>query len=359
MPNLFSPLKLKAIELKNRIMVSPMCQYSSTDGFANDWHLVHLGSRAIGGASVVMTEATAVSPEGRISPGDLGIWKDEHIEQLVRINRFISEHKAIPGIQLAHAGRKASHSEPWKGNKFLTGAEGGWKTVAPSSIPFSDETDTPLELSDEGIKKIVNDFKSAAARAKEAGFKVIEIHGAHGYLINEFLSPFSNKRTDKYGGSFENRIRFLLETVDAIRNIWNEEFPLFVRLSTTEWKDGGWTIEDSVSLVKILKDKGVDLIDCSSGGNITGVSIPLVPGYQVPLAEKIRKETGILTGAVGLITKSEQAEAIISNRQADMIVIAREMLRDPYFPLRASYELGYDDIGWAKQYLRAKQKKSV
>lgn len=356
MINLFSPLKIRGVELKNRIILSPMCQYSSIDGYANDWHMVHLGSRAVGGASVVMTEATAVSPEGRISPGDLGIWKDGHIEQLKRITHFITEQGAIPGMQLAHAGRKASHSEPWNGSNFLSVTDGGWNTVAPSPIPFSDETSIPIELTKEGIKKIVSDFRLAAVRAKEAGFKVLEIHAAHGYLINEFLSPFSNKRSDKYGGSFENRIRFISEIVDAIRSVWNEELPLFVRISATEWKEGGWTIEDSIALTNILKEKGVDLIDCSSGGNITGVKIPLVPGYQVPLAEQIRKQTGILTGAVGLITKAEHAETIISNEQADVIVMAREMLRNPYFPLRAAYELGYD-INFPKQYVRAKPKK--
>ncbi len=357
MINLFKTLTIRGIELKNRIMLSPMCQYSSIDGFANDWHLVHLGSRAVGGTALVMTEAIAVTPEGRISPGDLGIWKDEHIEQLKRITQFITNQDSIPSIQIAHAGRKASHSEPWNGSKLLTPSEGGWKTVAPSPIAFSDEYDIPNELTIEGINKLINDFKLAANRANEAGFKVIEIHAAHGYLINEFLSPFSNKRTDRYGGSFENRIRLLIEIVEAIRSVWDEEFPLFVRLSATEWKEGGWTIEDSVSLVNILKHKGVDLIDCSSGGNITGVSIPIIPGYQVPLAEKIRKETGVLTGAVGLITKAQQSESIISKGEADIVVIAREMLRDPYFPLRAAYELDYEDIEWSKQYARAKLKK--
>lgn len=355
MSNLFSPLNIRGIKLKNRIMVSPMCQYSSIDGFANDWHLVHLGSRAVGGASLVMMEATAVSPEGRISKSDMGIWKDEHIAELSRITRFIIQQGSVPGIQIAHAGRKASRNEPWNGDRHLNENEEGWKAVAPSPVMFSEGYSTPVELTIDGIKQIINKFKIAAQRALKAGFKIIEIHGAHGYLINEFLSPLSNKRTDIYGGSFENRTRLLLEIVEQVRNVMPENLPLFVRMSVTEWYDGGWSADDSVALVKILKTKGVDLVDCSSGGNITGVKMQLVPGYQVPLAETIRKETGILTGAVGLITNSKQAEEILSNGQADMIVIAREFLREPYFPQIAAFELG-EDIDYPNQYLRAKRK---
>ena len=356
MPQLFTPLKIRDIELKNRIMVSPMCEYSSKNGFANDWHLVHLDSRAVGGAALVCTEATAVSPEGRISFADLGIWKDEHIEFLKRITDFILQQNSIPGIQLAHAGRKSSRNEPWNGDKHVPIEQGGWKTFAPSAIPFSPDYATPEELTQEGIAKVVNDYKAAAERALKAGFKVIEIHGAHGYLIDEFLSPLSNKRTDNYGGSFENRIRLLLEIVAAIRSVWPESYPLFVRISASDWVEGGWTIDDSVALAKILKTKGVDLIDCSSGGVVSYAKIPAGPNYQVPFAEKVRKEAGILTGAVGVIVKADQAEAILENGQADIVIMAREFLRDPYFPLRAANELGYD-IKYPKQYERAKRVK--
>jgi len=355
MPHLFTPLTIRSITLKNRIVVSPMCQYSSDDGFANDWHLVHLGSRAVGGASLVFTEATAVSPEGRISPHDLGIWKDEHIAQLKKITQFIEGQGSVPGMQLAHAGRKASVTEPWNGDKLVKVTEGGWKTVAPSPVAFSDEKDTPIELSTDAIEKIVADFKAATVRVLEAGFKVIEIHGAHGYLINEFLSPLSNKRTDIYGGPFENRIRFLLEIIEAIRSVWPEDFPLFLRISASDWIEGGWTVEDSVRLAELVKGNGVDLIDCSSGGVIPNVKIPAKPGYQVPFAESVRK-TGILTGAVGIIVTAQQAEDILANGQADLVFMARELLRDPYFPLRAARELGYEEVKWPVQYERAKRK---
>ena len=353
MAHLFSSLRIRNIEFKNRITVSPMCEYSSTDGFANDWHVVHLGSRAIGGAGLIITEATAVSPEGRISPGDLGIWKDEHIVNIKRITDFISQHGSVPGIQLAHAGRKASHNIPWQGSNLVKPEQGGWKTVAPSAIPFSSETDVPTELTHQGIDKVVEDFRKAAQRSLQAGFKVIEIHGAHGYLINEFLSPLSNKRNDEYGGSFENRSRLLLRIVDEIRSVWPDDLPLFVRLSATDWVEEGWTIHDSVRLAMVLKTKGVDLVDCSSGGVITGVSIPLVAGYQVPLAEQVKREAGILTGAVGLITTAKQANEIIADGKADLVIMARQMLRDPYFPLHAAYELGHD-VQWPVQYQRAK-----
>jgi 2,4-dienoyl-CoA reductase-like NADH-dependent reductase (Old Yellow Enzyme family) len=356
MTDLFSPLKIREIEFKNRIAVSPMCQYSSIDGFANDWHLVHLGSRAVGGAALVMTEATAVSPEGRISVSDLGIWKDEHIEFLHKITGFILQNGAVPGIQLAHAGRKASRNEPWNGDKLIPEADGGWTVVAPSALPFAPGYGLPEALTAEGIKKVVNDFSLAAERALKAGFRVIEIHAAHGYLINEFLSPLANQREDNYGGSFENRIRLLLEIIDAVRNIWPPNYPLFVRISSTDWVDGGWTIDDSVRLANILKNSGVDLIDCSSGGVLPGVKIPAAPGYQLPFASEIRAETGILTGAVGLILTPQQANQIIANNQADLVIMAREFLRHPYFPFYAAFELG-EDITWPNQYLRAKRKK--
>jgi 2,4-dienoyl-CoA reductase-like NADH-dependent reductase (Old Yellow Enzyme family) len=355
MPHLFSPLKIKNIEFKNRIIVSPMCEYSSVDGFASDWHLVHLGSRAVGGAALVFTEATAVSPEGRISYGDLGIWKDDHIEKLKQITDFIHGHGSIAGIQLAHAGRKASHDIPWNGGKQIpSDKENGWRSLAPSAIPFTPDEEAPVELDKAGIEKIKADFKAAASRALRAGFKVIEIHAAHGYLLHEFYSPLSNHRTDEYGGSFENRIRLLLEVTAAIKEAWPDENPMFVRISSTDWTEGGWTADDSAALAKVLKDKGVDLVDCSSGGNVLA-KIPLKPGYQVEFAEKLRKETGILTGAVGLITEAVQADEIIQNGQADVVLLAREMLRDPYFPLRAAHILGIGrEVKWPVQYERAK-----
>jgi 2,4-dienoyl-CoA reductase-like NADH-dependent reductase (Old Yellow Enzyme family) len=354
MPHLFSPLKIKNIEFKNRLVVSPMCEYSSEDGFANDWHLVHLGSRAIGGAGLVITEATAVSPGGRITAGDLGIYKDGHIAKLKQITGFIYQHGAVAGIQLAHAGRKASHDIPWKGGKqILPNAEGGWQAVAPSAVPFTENEEAPAALDKAGIEQVKADFRAAALRAVEAGFKVIEIHGAHGYLIHEFLSPLSNHRTDEYGGSFENRIRLLLEITENIRGVWPDENPLFIRISATDWTEGGWNADDSVALSKILKDKGIDLVDCSSGGNVANAKIPLKPGYQVEFAEKIKKETGMLTGAVGLITGSKQADDIIRQGQADLVIMARELLRDPYFPLRAAHELGHE-VKWPVQYERAK-----
>jgi 2,4-dienoyl-CoA reductase-like NADH-dependent reductase (Old Yellow Enzyme family) len=353
MPHLFSPITIKSIEFKNRIAVSPMCEYSSEDGFANDWHLVHLGSRAIGGAALVIAEATAVSPEGRITDGDLGIYHDEHIDKLEQITDFIHSHNSIAGIQLAHAGRKASHVLPWRGGEHIPpGEPGGWQTLAPSAIPFSPDETTPLALNKAGIEKVIADFKAAAARALKAGFKIIELHGAHGYLINEFLSPISNHRTDEYGGSFDNRIRLLLEITAAVQEVWPKDYPLFVRISATEWVDGGWTSDDSVALAKILMDYEVDLVDCSSGGNVSYAKIPLKPGYQVHLAEAVRK-TGVLTGAVGLITEPKQADDIIQSGQADMVFLARELLRDPYFPLRAAHVLGHE-VKWPVQYERAK-----
>lgn len=356
MANLFSSLKIKNIELKNRIIVSPMCQYSSEDGFANDWHLVHLGSRAVGGAALILTEAIAVSPEGRISSKDLGIWKDEHIPFLKRINEFIEKQGSIAGVQLAHAGRKSSQLPPWEGLRELTKEEGGWQMYAPSAIAFKEGDSIPQELTIDEIKKLVQAFQDAALRAKKAGFKVIELHAAHGYLINEFLSPLSNKRSDEYGGSFENRIRFLLDIIESVRKVWPEDNPLFVRISATDWKEGGWTENDSIKLATLLKTKTIDLIDCSSGGNASDVKIPVKPLYQVNFAESIKKSSGILTGAVGLITTAEEANGIIEENKADVVLLAREFLRNPYFPLQAAMELGAN-ITWPVQYERAKKKR--
>lgn len=351
---LFQPLTIRNITFKNRIAVSPMCQYSAEDGFANDWHLVHLGSRAVGGAGLVIAEATAVSAEGRISPGDLGIWKDEHIYFLKRIANFLETQGAIPGIQLAHAGRKASHQTPWGGNKVLHPGEGGWQTLAPSPIPYQTNEPAPREMSTGDIRQCINDFEMATERALKAGFKMIEIHAAHGYLINEFLSPLSNFRTDEYGGNFENRIRFLLEIVQVTRNKMGISLPLAVRISATDWVAGGWTLDDSVALATRLQTAGVDLVDCSSGGNSHEQKIPVKPLYQVGFAEKIKKATGMFTGAVGMITKSEEAEQILQNGQADFIFLARQFLREPYFALNAATKLG-DDVTWPVQYLRAKK----
>ena len=352
MANLFSPITIKGVTIKNRIVQSPMCQYSSVDGFSSDWHLVHLGSRAVGGAGLIISEATAVSPEGRISPGDLGIWRDEHITGLKRIVDFISTNDAIAGIQLAHAGRKASHAVPGDGGKQLSTHSGGWEALAPSPISFISQEGAPLELDKTGIEKVITDFKEAAIRAHAAGFKVIEIHSAHGYLLHEFLSPLSNRRTDMYGGSFENRIRLLLEVQGAVKSVWPLENPLFVRVSATDWVEDGWTLAETVKLAAILKGKGADLIDCSSGGNVAIALIPVAPGYQVPFSEAVRK-TGILTGAVGLITSAEQAEMILRDNKADMIFFARELLRNPYFPLQAAKQLNVN-IDWPLQYQRAK-----
>lgn len=353
-PALFTPLKIKSVEFSNRIAVSPMCMYSSEDGFANNWHLVHLGSRAVGGAGLVISEATAVSPEGRITPDDLGIWKDEHVEKLSEIVSFLEQQGSVPGIQLAHAGRKASTSSSWKGGKFLSANDGGWQTVAPSAIPFYDENPAPTALNQEGLEKVVSDFQNAAKRALKAGFKVAEIHAAHGYLLHEFLSPLSNKRNDEYGGSFENRSRLILEVTKAVREVWPQEFPLFVRISATDWVQDGWNEEESVKLAKLLKENGVDLIDCSSGGLVPHATIPIKKGYQVGFAEKIKAEADILTGAVGLIIEPEEAEEIVAKNQADLVLLAREFLRNPYFPLEAAQKLGAD-IKWPPQYERAKR----
>src|SRR5579883_1521329 len=339
---LFSPLTIRNVTFRNRIACSPMCMYSSVDGFANDWHLVHLGSRAAGGAGLVIMEATAVEARGRISPADQGIWKDAHIEFLARIARFIREQGAAAGIQLAHAGRKASTRPPWEGGRFLPPDAGGWVPVAPSPIPFHPEEPAPHELSKSEIATIVDAFAAAARRALRAGFQVVEIHGAHGYLIHEFLSPLCNQRTDEYGGPLQNRMRLALEVTEAVRAAWPADLPLFLRISATDWAEGGWTVADSVELARCIRQLGVDLIDCSSGGAVPHQKIELGPGYQTPFAERIRREAGIATGAVGLITQARQADEIIRSEKADIVLLAREFLRNPYFPLHAARELGVE-----------------
>ncbi len=355
MSHLFEPLTFRGVTLKNRIGISPMCEYCSTDGFANDWHLVHLGSRAVGGAGLVMTEASAVTPTGRITAGDLGIYKDEHVEMLSRIFRFIEQQGGVPGMQLAHAGRKASTDIPWKGGKPVDPASGGWTPIfAPSALPFDTGYQTPRALTTSEIASIVQAFGEAARRVLQAGAKVLEIHAAHGYLINTFLSPLSNHRTDEYGGSFPNRIRFLTEVVNAVRKVWPDALPLFVRLSTTDWADGGWTIDDSVELARVLKPLGVDLIDCSSGGLAPNAKIPVGAGYQVPFATRIRLDANIPTAAVGMITNAVQADQVVRNGEADLVLLARESLRDPYFPLHAASEVHFKEQKWPDQYLRAK-----
>jgi 2,4-dienoyl-CoA reductase-like NADH-dependent reductase (Old Yellow Enzyme family) len=350
---LFDALTIRGLTLANRIVVSPMCQYSCDGGLANDWHMVHLGSRAVGGAGLIIAEATAVAANARISPQDLGIWSDAHIEPLARIVRFLHSQGSAAGIQLAHAGRKASTARPWSGSGKVTEAEGGWSNVvAPSAIAFSPDYPMPQSLTLEGIASVIREFGDAARRAAQAGFRVIEIHSAHGYLLHEFLSPLSNKRTDAYGGSLENRTRIVREVVQAIRSNWPEKYPLFIRISSTDWTEGGWDVEQSIALVRMLAPLGVDLVDCSSGGNVLGATIPSSPGYQVPFAERIRRDAGVLTGAVGLITGPQQAEQIVRSGQADLVIMAREMLRDPYWPMHAAQALG-QTVSWPAQYLRA------
>ncbi len=349
---LFSPLTIGNVTLKNRIAMSPMCQYSAINGFANDWHIVHYGTRAAGGAGLVIMEAGAVSPDGCITPGDIGIWSDDHVPGLNRIVSFIHQQGSLAGIQLAHAGRKASCAIPSAGGKQLDLDNGGWQTIAPSEMPFMPGERAPQPLCKEGIDNVISNFRKAAERALTAGFNVIEIHSAHGYLLQEFLSPLSNHRNDEYGGLFENRIRLLKEVVSAVRTVWKAGNPIFVRISSTDWTEGGWTPEESVRLASILKESGVDLVDCSSGGNVYNAIIPAAPGFQVPFSEAIRK-TGILTSAVGLITNVQQAESILQEDKADLILMGRELLRNPYFPLKAAMQLG-DDIKWPAQYLRAK-----
>ncbi|WP_224242057.1 NADH:flavin oxidoreductase/NADH oxidase [Hyalangium gracile] len=350
---LFSLMKLRGVTLRNRVVVSPMCQYSSEDGFAGEWHFVHLGSRAVGGAGLVLSEATAVDPAGRISPQDLGLWKDEHIAPLARITRFIEEQGSVAGIQLAHAGRKASTARPWEGGKALAPDKGGWRTVAPSALPFASGDPEPEALDEAGIARVVKSFVDATVRAQAAGFRVVEIHAAHGYLLHEFLSPLANRRGDGYGGSFDGRVRLVREVVRAVRGRWPQELPLLVRISATDWAEGGWTLEDSVALSRLLAQDGADVIDCSSGAIAPGIKIPAGPGYQTPFAERIRRETGVPTAAVGLIRSAYQAEHILKTGQADLVVLARELLRDPYWPLRAARKLGAD-VSWPVQYTRAK-----
>lgn len=352
--HLFDPLTIRGITLKNRIAVSPMCQYSSDDGFATDWHLVHLGQRAVGGAALVFTEATAVTPEGRISPQDLGIWKDEQVEFMSRVARFLNKNGAVSGVQLAHAGRKASTAAPWLGGQYISESEGGWRPIyAPSALPFSEKAVEPQSLDKAGIARICTAFGEAARRVLDAGFQVIELHGAHGYLVNEFLSPLSNNRSDEYGGSFENRTRFLREITAEVRRVWPERLPIFLRISATDWSENGWTVEDSVALARMMKPLGVDLVDCSSGGNISHARIPVGAGYQVPFSAQVRRDAGVLTGTVGMITSPAQADQIIRNGEADIVLLAREFLRDPYWPLHAAKTLGVD-VPWPNQYLRAK-----
>ncbi|HZL79645.1 MAG TPA: NADH:flavin oxidoreductase/NADH oxidase, partial [Candidatus Limnocylindrales bacterium] len=351
----FQPLTIKSVTLRNRIGVSPMCQYSSDDGVATDWHLVHLGARAVGGAGLVIAEATAVSPEGRITPGDAGIWADKHGELITRINRFVKQQGAVPGIQLAHAGRKASASRPWEGDRHLADDQGGWPIIAPSAVAFGDNlTKVPRAMTEADIARVQNDFVAATKRSLTADVEWLELHFAHGYLAHEFLSPLSNQRTDRYGGSFENRIRFVLETTRAVRVVWPDKLPLAVRLSCTDWAAGGWDIEQSIELSRRLKAEGVDLIDCSSGALVPHVKIPVGPGFQVPFAERIRREAGIATAAVGLITGPKQADDIVRQGQADVVLLAREFLRDPYWPAHAARTLGQTDkLPPPPQYARA------
>ncbi|MCL4478008.1 MAG: NADH:flavin oxidoreductase/NADH oxidase [Deltaproteobacteria bacterium] len=350
---LFSRLKLRELEFKNRIFVSPMCQYSCEDGLATDWHLVHLGSRAVGGAALVITEAAAVSPEGRISPYDLGIWSDKHVQPLKRITSFIKEQGAVPGIQIAHAGRKASTDAPWNGGKPIEHGAKAWQPIGPSPIPFSYSYQIPLEMTQPNIDEVLSMFSSAVRRSIEAGFEVVEIHMAHGYLLHEFLSPLSNHRTDTYGGSLENRMRMPLQVAQLVRKLWPDNLPVFVRVSSTDWVDGGWDIAQAIKFAHKLKEYGIDLIDCSSGGLVPYAVVPEGPGYQTPFAAAIRKEAGIPTGAVGMITEPFQAEQIIATGIADALVLGREVLRNPYWPLHAARSLKAD-ASWPKQYLRAK-----
>ena len=350
--SLFDPITFRGVTARNRIAVSPMCQYSSIDGFASDWHLIHLGSRAVGGAGFVISEATAVTADGRISLGDLGIWSDAHIEHLSRVTRAIRDHGAVAGVQLAHAGRKASSARPWDGGRQLAFENGGWQTVAPSALPFHDTDRTPHALNALAIASIVAAFSEGARRAVAAGFQLIEIHAAHGYLLHEFLSPLSNHRTDDYGGSFENRARFLREVVTAVRGTMPDDLALWVRLSGTDWAENGWTGDDTVAIARELAAMGVDLIDCSSGGLVRTQKIADAPGYQVPFASRVRNEAGVASGAVGRITRPEQAADIIERGEADVVLLARQLLRDPYWPIHAANALGAPKL-WPQQYARA------
>ncbi len=355
MSKLLLPIKIRNLGLRNRLVVSPMCQYSAKDGIPNDWHLVHLGSRAVGGAGLVITEATAVSPEGRISPADTGIWSDEHVKAFKKITDFVKAHGAAVGIQLAHAGRKASTKIPWEGDGEVSLVDGGWQTIAPTTVKFSDNYPLPREMTRSDIKMVVDQFSDAARRSLAAGFQVAEIHMAHGYLLHQFLSPLSNRRKDEYGGDIKNRIRLPLEVANAVRETWSSDLPVFVRISSTDWIEGGWDLPQSIELAKELKKAGIDLVDCSSGGIAPGAKIPIAPGYQVRFAEEIKRHAGVMTGAIGMITDAPQAENILVAEQSDVIIMAREFLRDPYFPLHAAKILG-DDPQYPTQYLRAKPK---
>lgn len=351
---LFTPLRLRDIEFKNRIFVSPMCQYSAAGGLPNEWHRVHYGTRAVGGAALVMVEATAVCPEGRITPWCTGLWSEQHAEAFRPITEFIREQGAVPGIQIGHAGRKASCDVPWRGGHYLPLGSGGWHSVAPSAIPASPAHGVPHALDRGEIDHVLELFADAARRALAAGFEVLELHCAHGYLLNEFLSPLANRRDDDYGGSLENRCRLPLRIAQTLRDLWPQQWPMFVRISATDWVEGGWDLAQSIQFAKWLKDIGIDLIDCSSGGLILDASIPVGPGYQVPFAAGVRREAGIATGAVGIITTPEQAEQILQDGQADACLLARELLRDPYWPLHAARTLGVD-VEWPNQYARAKR----
>jgi len=353
MSQLFSPLTLRSITFRNRIFVSPMCQYSSSDGLPNDWHLVHLGSRAVGGAGLVMVEASGIDPIGRISPDDSGLWSDAHAEAFMPITAFIKAQGAVPAIQLAHAGRKASTQLPWLKGSGLADDSRGWAPIGPSAVAFADGYRVPRAMSLADIDMVVEQWVAATKRALAAGFEVVEIHAAHGYLLNEFLSPLSNQRTDEYGGSLENRMRFPLRVVEAVRQAWPAHLPLFIRISATDWAEGGWDLEQSIVFAKRVKELGVDLVDCSSGGNVAGAKIPLGPGYQVAFSREIRRQAAIATGAVGLITGAKQAEGILANGEADVVLLARQLLRDPYWPLHAARELDVE-VEWPKQYLRAR-----
>jgi 2,4-dienoyl-CoA reductase-like NADH-dependent reductase (Old Yellow Enzyme family) len=354
MSQLFSSLRLRELQFRNRVFVSPMCQYSSVDGMPSAWHLVHLGSRAVGGAGLVMVEATGVTPEGRISPHDTGIWSDAQRDAFAPIAHFIKEQGSVPGIQMAHAGRKASTDKPWLGGAPISAEKGGWQPVAPSALPFSPKHNMPRAMTHADINGVMAAFVDAARRAHTAGFEVVELHAAHGYLLHEFLSPLSNRRSDEYGGSLENRMRLPLDVARGVREAWPAKLPLFVRISATDWVEGGWDLQQSVEFCKRLKEIGVDLIDCSSAALVPGAKVPAGPGFQVPFAQAIRKEAGIATGAVGFITEAFQAEQIVATGQADAVLLARELLRDPYWPLRAARALGVEVDYWPKQYLRAK-----
>lgn len=349
---LFEPLPQRSLALRNRIVVSPMCQYSASDGVPDHWHLVHLGSRAVGGAGAVIAEATAVSAQGRISLGDTGLWNDAQLAAWQPIAAFIAAQGALPGVQLAHAGRKASAQRPWEGGGALGPEQGAWITVAPSALPFDAGWHAPVALDAAGIRQVIADFRASAQRALAAGFRLVELHAAHGYLLHQFLSPLSNRREDAYGGSFENRTRLAREVIAAVREVWPQELPLWLRISATDWVEGGWDVEQSVQLAREAKALGVDLVDVSSGGLLPHVKIPLGPGYQVPFAARLRREAGIATGAVGLITEAKQAADIVANDEADVVLLARESLRDPYFPRRAAQELGAQ-IHAPVQYQRA------